>query len=82
MTSWHDTIVALQAAALGDLIARSRKLTRLSSYTPPDCVPVWVISYRLFGTASYADQLLDMNPHIQHALLVPANVPMRVPTLN
>ena len=76
---WHDAVVGLQSAGLADLMARSKRLTRLQSYTPLDCVPIWVISHRLFGTAARADELLAMNPHIQHPLLVPAGKALRVP---
>jgi prophage DNA circulation protein len=77
--SWHDAVVALHAAGLADLQARSSTLARLSSYTPEAWLPVWVVSYQLYGTAQYADQILAMNPHITHPLLVPPGVALRVP---
>ena len=58
--------------------ARSRDLVRLTTFTPEAWMPVWVISYRLFGTAEYADDILAMNPHITHPLLVPPGRALRV----
>lgn len=77
--SWHDAVVALHSAGLADLQARSSTLTRLSSYTPQAWLPVWVVSYQLYGTVDYAEQILAMNPHITHPLLVPPGVALRVP---
>ncbi|MEY2689818.1 MAG: hypothetical protein RL375_4017 [Pseudomonadota bacterium] len=76
--SWHDATLSLYTAALADLQARSRDLVRLTSYTPQGWEPVWLISYKLFGTADYADEILGMNTHIQHPLLVPPGKPLRI----
>jgi prophage DNA circulation protein len=77
-SSWHDAMLALYTSALADLQARSRDLVRLTSYTPQGWEPVWLISYRLFGTADYADEILAMNPHIEHPLLVPPGKALRI----
>ena len=77
-SSWHDAMLALHTSALADLQTRSRDLVRLTSYTPEAWTPVWLISYRLFGTADYADEILAMNPHITHPLLVPPGRALRV----
>ena len=77
-SDWHDAVLALQTAALADLQARSQNLVRLTSYTPEAWQPVHYISYRLFGTAAYADEIMAMNPHITHPLLVPPGVPLRI----
>ena len=77
-TSWHDAVQALHTTALGDLQARSRELVRLTSYTPAGWEPVWLISYKLFGTAEYADEILLMNPQIRHPLLAPPGKPLRI----
>lgn len=77
-TSWHGSMQALHTAALADLQARSRDLVRLTSYTPQGWEPVWYISYKVFGTAAYADEILAMNPHIEHPLLVPPGKPLRL----
>ncbi len=78
LTSWHDAMLGLQTAALADLQARSRDLVRLTSYTPHSWQPVWFVSYQLFGTAAYADEILAMNPHIRHPLLVPPGRALRI----
>ncbi|MFT4192480.1 MAG: DNA circularization N-terminal domain-containing protein [Comamonas sp.] len=76
--SWHDAVMALHTTALADLQARSRDLVRLTTYTPEAWQPIWYVSYRLFGTAAYADEILALNPHIEHPLLVPPGRPLRV----
>lgn len=77
-TCWHTAMQAMHSAALGDLQARSRDLVRLTTYTPQGWEPVWLISYKLFGTADYADEILAMNPHIRHPLLVQPGRPLRI----
>jgi prophage DNA circulation protein len=76
--AWHDAVSTLHMAALKDLQARTRNLVRMTTYTPQAWQPVWWISYRLYGTATYADEILGLNPHIRHPLLVPPGVPLRV----
>jgi prophage DNA circulation protein len=68
----------LHSAALADLVARSRGLSGLASYTPQAYEPVWSISYKLFGTAHYADEILALNPQIRHPLLCPPGQPLRI----
>lgn len=75
---WHTAVLAMHSKALGDLQVRSRDLVRLSTYTPQAWEPVWLISYKLFGTAAYADEILAMNPHIRHPLLAPPGRALRV----
>jgi prophage DNA circulation protein len=77
-SSWHDEMMAMLSASLADIRDRSRDLARLTSYTPDAWEPVWLVSYKLFGTALYADEILAMNPHITHPLLVPPGQPLRV----
>lgn len=77
-TSWHDALLALHTAALTDLQARSRDLVRLTRYTPQGWEPVWLISYKLFGTAAYADEIMEMNPHIRHPMLAPPGRALRI----
>lgn len=76
--AWHDAVLALHAAGMADLQLRSRDLVRLTSYTPQGWESVWSISHRLFGTAVWADEILAMNPHIEHPLLVPPGRPLRI----
>jgi len=77
-TGWHDATMALHTAALKDMQARTRDLVRLTSHTPQAWQPVWYVSYLLYGTASYADEIMALNPHIRHPLLVPPGKPLRV----
>jgi prophage DNA circulation protein len=77
-TGWHSAVMTMHTTALKDLQARSRDLVRLTTFTPSAWMPVWYISYRLFGTADYADEILALNPHIKHPLLVPPGIPLRV----
>lgn len=77
-SSWHDAMTACLSATLADVRDRSRGLSRLTTYTPDGWMPVWLVSYRLFGTAAYADEILEMNPHITHPLLVPPGKALRV----
>ncbi|KLN54734.1 hypothetical protein VPARA_40380 [Variovorax paradoxus] len=78
ITEWHTSVAALQTAALKDMQARSRSVVRLTDYTPKAWQPVWYISYFLYGTAAYADEILALNPHIEHPLLVPPGQALRV----
>jgi prophage DNA circulation protein len=77
-SSWHDAMMAMLSACLADIRDRSRDLARLTTYTPDGWEPVWLVSYKLFGTVAYADEILDMNPHITHPLLVPPGKPLRL----
>lgn len=77
-SAWHDAVAAMHTAALADIRVRSRELGRLSTYTPAGWEPVWYISYCLYGTASYADEILGLNPQIEHPLLVPPGRALRV----
>lgn len=75
---WHDAVLAVLRTSLGDLQTRGRVLARTSSYTPTGWLSIWSVSYLLYGSAQYADELLAMNPHITHPLLVPPGVALRV----
>lgn len=75
---WQAAMQRMHAAALGDLAARSRDLVRLTTYTPETWQPVWYVSYKLYGTAAYADEIQAMNPHIRHPMLVPPGRPLRI----
>lgn len=77
-SAWHESVASMLGAALADLQARSSGLVRLTTYTPQGWQPVWYVSYRLFGTADYADEILALNPHIENPLLVPPGRPLRV----
>jgi prophage DNA circulation protein len=77
-SNWHDAVAGMMAAALAELQERSRTLVRLTSFTPQQWMPVWLVSYQLYGTAQYADEILGLNPHIEHPLLVPPGQALRV----
>lgn len=74
----HDVITRLHTAVLTDLKARSSSLSRLTTYTPETYQPVIYISYRLYGTVTYADEIMTLNPHIKNPLLAPPGKTMRV----
>jgi prophage DNA circulation protein len=77
-SSWHDAVLAMLAAALADMMARGADRSRLSAYQPQVCMSVWQLSYLLYGTTDWADELLANNPHIWHPLVVPAGQEVRV----
>lgn len=74
----HDAMVALHSAVLADLQTRSEDLARITTYTPETWQPVLYISYRLFGTVRWANEIMAMNPHIRNPLLVPPGTPLRI----
>ena len=76
--NWHDAILELMTAGLEDLQTRGRDQARLSSFTPGSTTNIWSLSYDLYGTADWADELMEMNPHITHPMLVPAGKPLKV----
>lgn len=77
-SAWHGALQQLHSAALADLQARSRGLTGLASYTPTGWEPAIYISYKLFGSADYADEILALNPQVRHPLLCPPGQPLRI----
>ncbi|WP_353191958.1 DNA circularization N-terminal domain-containing protein [Pandoraea pnomenusa] len=77
-TTTHDSLVRLKTAVLTDLQARSRDLARLTTYTPESWQPALYVSYRMFGTTRWADEIMAMNPHVRHPLLVPPGTPLRI----
>lgn len=76
--NWHDAMLSMMTACLADLMQRGANRARLSAYVPQVCMSIWQLSYLLYGTADWADELLANNPHIRHPLLVPAGLPVRV----
>lgn len=77
-SAWHQAVSALHTAALKDMQTRGRDLVRMTTYTPQAWQPIWYISHRLYGTVRYADEIMALNPHIRHPLLVPPGVELRV----
>jgi prophage DNA circulation protein len=76
--SVHDAIMRVHTATLSHLHQASVSLSRLTTYTPQTDDNIWSISYQLYGTADYADEVWSMNTHITNPLLVPAGQPLRV----
>jgi prophage DNA circulation protein len=70
-TAWHDAMLAMLTASLAEMRSRAGGGSRIDTYTPNGWEPVWQISYRLYGTADFAEEILAMNPHITNPLLVP-----------
>jgi|GEM_PF-3054397 len=77
-SNWHDAMLSMMTASLADMMARGANRARLSAYVPSVCMSIWQLSYLLYGTANWADELMANNPHITHPLLVPAGLPVRV----
>jgi prophage DNA circulation protein len=65
-------------ASLADLQARSSDLSRLTSYTPQTWQPAIYVSWRVYGTARYTDEILAMNPHIRNPLLCAPGVALKL----
>lgn len=74
----HAALSNVHAAVLTDLTQRSKSYGRISEYTPADSEPLEYISYKLYATTDYVDELYSNNPHIVHPMLVPAGQPLKV----
>lgn len=77
-TSVHDALMQLLTTGLSDMTVRGADRARLTAYVPKVCMSIWQLSYLLYGTAAWADEIMSNNPHITHPLLVPAGLPVRV----
>lgn len=75
---WYAAMLRMHSAMLADFAARSNMSQQHTSYTLQTHTPVWKLSYDLYGTPEFADEILAANPHITHPLLIPPNVPLRV----
>jgi prophage DNA circulation protein len=69
--AYHDAMQGLLAGFLADVQVRSRQALRTTRYTPQGWEPVWLVSYKLYGTSQYADEILRLNAQITHPLLCP-----------
>ena len=76
--SIHDALNALYTSALSHLHAESFDLARLVTYTPMSDDNIWSISYQLYGTPEFADEVWSMNNHVTNPMLVPAGQVLRV----
>lgn len=75
---WHSALLALLTKGSADLQRRGRDQSRVTQWTPKAWMSIWAISYELYGTAQWADEIADMNPDIDNPLLVPPGKPLRV----
>ena len=74
----YQALAQAHACALTHLQQASTSLARLTSHTPQTVDNLWAISYQLYGSPGYAEEIWAMNPHITNPLLVPAGVALRV----
>lgn len=74
----HTAMLRAHTSVINDLRDRSKDLSRVMTYTPETFMPVVYISYQHFGTISYSEEIMNMNPHIHNPLLVPPGVPLRI----
>ena len=76
---WHVCVMALLAKGSADLQRRGRDQSRVTQWTPRAWMSIWAISYELYGTAKWADEIWEMNAAaIENPLLVPPGKPLRV----
>jgi len=66
----YAALTDLRAAVVTDINTRGADLARLSPYTPTATVPSLVLSHRLYGDASHAEELVARN-NIRHPGFVP-----------
>ena len=74
----YSALSEAHAAALNHLHRASLDLSRLINYTPRVTDNIYSLSYQLYGTPQYADEIWAMNPHITNPMLVTAGVALRV----
>gem|GEM_PF-3795313 len=73
----HD----LRSAMVRDITARGADLARLSKITLPGSVPALVLSYKLYGSGAYAEELIGSNQAaatVMHPLFMPGGSPLEV----
>ncbi len=80
-THCPDTVYAalddLRSALAEDMIERGAKLPRLGTARLAATMPALAASYRLYGTAEYADELVSRN-NIRHPGRVPGGVNLEI----
>lgn len=64
-----QALIALHAASSADLTGRARPLPKMASYTTGKILPSLVLSYRLYGDASRADELRAENKVVHPAFM-------------
>lgn len=75
---YHGAVSGLMSAGLRDLAVRSQDMARMDSFTPQGWTPIWQVSYQLYGSTAYVDELMALNPQVEHAMLAPPGRPLRV----
>ena len=70
-SDWHAAMMGLLTASLAEMKSRAGGGARLDQFVPEGWMPVWAVSYRLYGSIAYADEIMAMNPHVKHPMLVP-----------
>lgn len=72
------SLAEMQTAVIEYMQSRPDLENKVFKYTPKAPQPLIYISYLLYGTIAYADELKANNPHITNPLLAPAGVEMVV----
>lgn len=79
--SVYQSLQDLQVAVVRDITTRGANLARLSTLVNPGSVPARVLSYRLYGTGEYADEIVSRNQqpgNLLHPLFMPGATPLEV----
>lgn len=66
----YRALQSLQGLIAQDMIARAQRLPRLDAYTLGASLPSDVLSWRLYGDATHAAELEDLNA-VEHPLFMP-----------
>ncbi|MDO8933776.1 MAG: DNA circularization N-terminal domain-containing protein [Rhodocyclaceae bacterium] len=75
----YNALTDLRVAVVRDITARGADLPRLSTITTPSTLPALVVSYRAFGDARRADEIVARNAGIvRHPGFVAGGVPLEV----
>src|SRR5699024_510226 len=67
----------VRATLTDDVTERGAKLPRLGTATLAATIPALVASYRIYGTADYADEIVSRN-NIRHPGRVPGGVELEI----
>ncbi|TCS35801.1 prophage DNA circulation protein [Paucimonas lemoignei] len=77
----YEVLHALRSAMVRDITARGADLAQVSSVTLPASMPAQALSYRLYGSGNYADEIIARNQAaatIMHPLFVPGGTALGV----
>lgn len=73
----YVALVDLRAAVVQDINTRGADLARLNSYTPDVTLPSVVLSHRLYGDATHAEELVGRN-NVRHPGFIPGGESIEV----